>query len=128
MSQLRFAYCGPDQLDLVHTNLELQQLSQKERVKRAGKSFFFLFGLALAAIFVPVLHFVLVPLFLLLAPIVGFFQYQKTEHLMIRQVRCSRCQKEFQVNEWIKELPTRIECSHCAENIFIEWVNPKGDC
>ena len=52
----------------------LENLSAKQRLTNAFKRFLMFFGLALLAIFIPVLHFFLVPLMLL----VSLYMFKKT--------------------------------------------------
>jgi hypothetical protein len=53
--------------------LRIQHWDQQERIARAFKWFGLFFGLAIVCIFIPLLHFILVPSFLIATPIVTFF-------------------------------------------------------
>ncbi len=90
-------------------------------VKNSLKQLLRLWGIALLCILIPVLHFVLVPGFLVLGLIFGYralgykFRFEKTSCL------CPECKKEiFFKDLWIRE-NSRFNCELCGvQFIFLQ--------
>ena len=92
-------------------------LSTGQRWKQGAKWGGLCFLMAVGCIFIPVFHFVLVPLCLLLM-IFFFFQGRKYPW-RIEQLKlsCPECQTEMNINQSFKEMPFRLFCNNCHQHI-----------
>ena len=114
------AYIRLDDGTQFDLNIPVTHLSQSDRLRKALKTFGFVFALALVSILIPVFHFVLVPLFLLASVVMAFRQYNKIYEFNLAGVPCPKC------NENLKEglLTTResklsVYCFTCRRNLSV---------
>ena len=73
---------------------QVHEWSTFERVRRGVMTLGLLWGLAGVSIFLPILHFVLVPGFLLLGPAIALFQFTEQKRLKSMKGACPRCKVE----------------------------------
>lgn len=98
----------------------LQILTSKERLKIAAKKFLLFFALAVVSIFVPVLHFVLVPTFLLIAVIMGIREYSIKYKLENGNgTKCPGCTAPLK-EKYFLETSLQIKCDACFERFDVE--------
>jgi hypothetical protein len=98
----------------------LKSLSPKEKMTYAAKKFFLFFGLAVISVFIPVAHFVLVPVFLLLAIVTGVRANAIKYKLELREdISCLKCEKTFP-REFLLGKEMRLQCRHCFEHFQVE--------
>jgi hypothetical protein len=81
-----------------------------------------LWGAALLSVFVPVAHFILVPLFSVLGFVTLYFHLGKG--LLLRQdlLECPNCREKFKINEQSFNWPLRPECPLCKAVLLIRPV------
>jgi hypothetical protein len=94
-------------------HLILKERQPQERVTRALKAFCMWMLAAAVAVFIPVLHFVLVPAFVLVAIFMaanGLFDVFKIES---GEIVCSRCGTTTPIEERAETYPLHIDCDHC---------------
>lgn len=85
----------------------------KESVKRGG----LFFVLAVVSIFIPVLHFFLVPLFLLLSVAFFIMTFRTDRKLAVAlDLPCQKCQKIVVVKAQAFRFPLQTRCPHCGED------------
>jgi uncharacterized membrane protein len=98
--------------------VQLAVLDPGDRLKRAAVVFLVFLLVAVGAIPIPLVHFVLVPLALLLG--VGFGANRLRQHEIFRQVegRCPFCgtQQTFTVMGSFR-LPKRLHCGNCQREL-----------
>lgn len=93
-----------------------------ERMARAGKMLGICWGLGLLAVLIPVAHFVLVPLLLILGPILAFRKYQLTEVAEKIEGVCPECQAEVTIEmEPTDRLPKRTYCPACNKPLQLVY-------
>jgi hypothetical protein len=92
---------------------------QKERMKRALKAGGIFFGLAIVCIFLPLVHFVLVPLFLLATPLVATYIYGQTQIIVGGEGVCPECQAPFEVAGTSRDLPLDDLCGKCHKTVKV---------
>ena len=94
-------------------SVELWPLRKKWK---KGLRFLFLFWLgALLSLFIPILHFILVPLFLFLG-LGGFLFFFRKEDCVVHQdISCPLCHKDFSVSSVNVSQFSSLVCSHCYE-------------
>jgi hypothetical protein len=120
MGPLMRLILASDQSKNTELSAHLKTLSAREKMTYAAKKFFLFFGLAVISVFIPVAHFVLVPVFLLLAVVTGVKANAIQSRLELQQeVRCLRCEKTFP-KEFLLGKEKRLQCAHCFEHFQIE--------
>ncbi len=91
-----------------------------DRVKRGLKAFGVNFLAAIASIFVPVLHFFLVPLFLFLSVYQGLAKFKQTRRLNLNDETCPVCNKNLDRGiGYIEDDMLRTSCSACHTKLVI---------
>ncbi len=92
---------------------QIQKLNFTEKVKISAKRFSFFLGLAFISIFIPVLHFVLVPVFLLVAVLTLIKSSSYKSRLIFDQNHyCLSCSKPIKTTNVLRG-DVRIQCEHC---------------
>lgn len=105
----------------IEMDIPFTYFQTNERLKRSLKTFGVFFGLAIAAVFIPVLHFFLVPLFLLLSIVFSILKYKEVGMIDLSRFNCPSCHKPL--NEKIfafKENDTSIQrhCYECRKSVL----------
>jgi hypothetical protein len=87
---------------------------------RAKKALAICWGISFATLFLPLVHFFLVPGFLILGPFV--YKYIKKQSGLIINVEagCPFCSKKLQLPKSQLEWPLRAVCQSCFEPLRIE--------
>ena len=101
--------------------IELLELSRADRLKRAAITFGLGVALALIAIPIPLVHFVLVPAALLLGGILALVRIRQQQIFRAAQGVCPFCgtQQSFSVMGKFK-LPKRLDCGTCQRQLMLE--------
>lgn len=99
---------------------DLIPATKKMKIQNGIKKFGLFFGLALASVFIPVLHFVLVPAFLIIAAVSFFYGY-RVEFQVSAPVsfNCLECSKELALPLLVGS-NRRLNCTHCTAQHRIE--------
>lgn len=114
-------------------HVEIKSLSEKKcsgeiffspipgvvRVKAALKIFLICFVLAVGFVFIPILHFVLVPLMLLLAPLLAWRVYSKNFEFQSAKVSCADCGGLLDASHSNFKWPLRLECPGCRSINYV---------
>lgn len=101
-------------------SIELLKLTPSERLNVSIKKFGFLLALAIGSVFIPVLHFFLVPLFLILSLVLGFKAYATQYRLRFaNETNCIECQKPLKTEVMLDE-SLRLKCNHCLTNYLVQ--------
>ncbi len=109
-----------DQSQYAEIEGSVHQLTTAERLKYSVRKFIFLFFLAVASVFIPVFHFVLVPLFLLLAVIMAFKSYKVLLRFEFKKPSlCLKCQKELPSSYFLNQ-NLKIKCATCFSHYLID--------
>lgn len=93
---------------------------QPERLQRALKIGGILFGLAVLSVFLPGLHWILVPSLLLATPIVAWKTYSQESVVMGGGGPCPKCGAEFQLARAKNVFPMNDLCTKCSSNVRVE--------
>ena len=92
--------------------------SARDRSLRAAKTWAVCWALAVAAVFLPLLHFVLVPALLAAGPLMAWRRLHETASLVSAEGRCPACTAEqrFTLGEaWRERTPLR--CESCGRRV-----------
>lgn len=99
----------------VHT----RPLRHPERVLRGIKWLILFWALAAAFIPIPILHFILVPSFLIAGPLVAWKRAAATAVIEAGQVRCARCAQPVPIEERLYGWPAELFCKACGVSLLI---------
>lgn len=97
--------------------------SKNERTKRALILLFGFWGLAAVSILIPVLHFVLVPLFILIAPFIAKKTFNEEVTLDACELSCPECKQLAKFAKTSGQWPLHSNCPHCMNRIYFDHVN-----
>ncbi|MBN8538064.1 MAG: hypothetical protein J0M15_13500 [Deltaproteobacteria bacterium] len=96
-----------------------------QRIQRSIKLFILLFFAAVFSLLIPVLHFVLVPGFLISAIAFGIMKFKEVYGLNLSGVKCPSCQSplnESQINLSKAKATSRVFCFECRKNIDFQII------
>lgn len=107
----------PSNLDLTsEVEADVRALRSDEKIREVIKTAGLFLGLALVSVLIPVFHFILVPMFLLIAVIFGFKAGQRRERLTQEtRVTCLNCASLIILKPVSFAWPLEFRCSACAE-------------
>jgi hypothetical protein len=124
MASVSRIYSQPIALTGTHGNktageVTIQEWDPKGRTKRALKTLGIFWGLAIAAVFLPLVHFVLVPLLVLTGPFVAAFVYTRETMIISGTGTCPNCQKPFAITKNPLKWPLNDVCGECHNSVEI---------
>jgi hypothetical protein len=99
--------------------VSLQSWEKKERTARAFKALGFTWIGAIVAVFLPLLHFVLVPALLVAGPLLFFWVAGREQVILGGKGTCPDCGKEFEIVRSPVKWPLTDLCNHCQARVKI---------
>ncbi|GEM_PF-649147 len=100
--------------------IEIQYWEKRERTLRALKFTGLCWAAAFISIALPIVHFVLVPAFLLLGPIVGLGVLNRESQILRGSGLCPHCQAPFVIAKAPNQLPLSDVCTSCRAEVLVE--------
>ncbi len=94
--------------------------SPPERMAQSLKKLGLFWGIALVSVLIPVFHFVLVPLFLILGLFFARRSYKSEGQVLGGETRCPHCQTEIKVKPAELQWPLSEICQNCARVVRME--------
>lgn len=95
-------------------------LNTKERINRSFKNAGLYFVLSVVSILIPVLHFVLVPLFLGLTVFVGVSQFKNNKQIDLSDVNCPVCDNKLKESTvYFHRESVRLYCYECRNHLLV---------
>jgi hypothetical protein len=94
--------------------------TQAERTQRALKWGAITWLAALFCVLIPILHFILVPFFLILGPILSVKIYKQESVVQGGQGSCPRCHKNLKIEKAKAVWPISDLCTECQNAVKIE--------
>ena len=98
--------------------VSVRELPMSERAQRTARICAILFGLACFSVILPVLHFLLVPGFLLAIPIVGGITFAD-ERRATAEGDCPLCGSHQSTSEFSANFPVTHRCTGCSREFKI---------
>ncbi len=100
-----------------------RDLPRDERLKRSAKMFGVFFGLAFFGVFVPLLHFILPPLFLIAGGVFFWSTWLETGEVLSGEYICPNCKHVMTFPREAEEWPKIQRCGACS---FMLRTYPAG--
>lgn len=120
--QRRTLFCRTDQQS-TQGFVERRDFTMTERLRRMLKIFGMLLAAAFVAVFIPLLHFVLVPVLLLGAILFGVLAWIDRAEILRGEFPCPQCQKINTLPRGSEDFPRDTRCQHCYFTVTLD-VNP----
>lgn len=112
-----------DGLSPLTTKLPLVEIPKRERVLRAGKSLGILWACAVGAAFIPMLHFILVPGFLLAGILFAANGYSDDQRIGDPKLTCLKCKSPLSLKDLADQFPKYLRCESCGAEHRLETKN-----
>ncbi len=100
-------------------SVELRSWDARERVRRALRAGGISLGLAVVSVLIPLAHFVLVPAFLIGAPIAALVAYSQETVVLGGKGTCPDCGAVLPIVRARAQWPLSDLCSHCGTSVKI---------
>lgn len=94
--------------------------NEKQRLERSLKILGVGWGMAVISIFIPLAHFILVPGFLIGAPIAAFRAHRQKSGVLGGESICPNCGEVLPLVYGANIWPLQDLCSHCQTSVTIE--------
>ena len=104
-------------------NVEIVILTQGGRLFRAMKGLGICWAIAVFCVLIPILHFILVPLFLLIGIVMFLQQFGQKFYFASGSVRCPSCQTDMKPREGAFDWPKEEICGNCRAILKIYRKN-----
>ena len=101
-------------------SVHLQIWDQKERMKRALRLLALCWGIGLFCVILPLVHFFLVPSFLIAGPICASIVYAKDRMILGGKGTCPHCKKDLPIAKSPDRWPLSDLCTACQNAVSIE--------
>lgn len=99
---------------------ERRDLLKSERTSRALRMFGIFFGVAFLTIFVPVLHFILPPVMLIVGGVLAVNEYSATGEVVEGEMICPNCKKLMTLPRESEEWPLTKRCQGCSFTLTVD--------
>lgn len=124
MDKLTMKVRGDGVKDTSTLEIEVHRFTTSERLKKTCKWFGIFLGTGLASALIPVVHFVAVPTFALLA-LGSLVVVPMNKHkICSAQTLCPYCGKETKLNRVRLDAPFRDSCEHCRQLLYVNPDSP----
>lgn len=117
--QRQTLFCRADQQS-TQGFFERREYTLKERMQRMVKVSSLLFLAACGAVFVPILHFVLVPALLVCALVFGVAAWLDKAEILSGEFTCPQCTKLNTLARGSESFPLSIRCQHCYFSVRLD--------
>ncbi|MBC7692325.1 MAG: hypothetical protein H7222_11225 [Methylotenera sp.] len=103
-------------------SVQLEIWDQKERMRRALKLLALLWGIGIFCVILPLVHFFLVPSFLIAGPIAASIVYAKDRMILGGKGLCPHCKQDLPIAKTQDQWPISDLCTVCQSALSIEKV------
>ncbi len=107
-------------------DLSLHTLDLRTKILRSVKAFGLFFLLAMFSVLIPVLHFFLVPIFLIISIYRGYTVYIQNYSVDLTNLACPKCHNKLKDSVChYKESPLRLFCYKCQSSLRV-WIESEN--
>lgn len=102
-------------------NIRIEEIPEQERMRGAIKIGSLFLSLAIFSVLLPVLHFFLVPGFLIFSGVAAYKKYNTKERIVSEEIHCPHCSTPLDLSG-IKPgaLPVDVDCKNCFNKIRVQ--------
>ena len=93
--------------------------SKQQKTKRAFRALGMSWSAMIVSVFIPLLHFVLVPSFFIVGIALAFYQLNTDATLQSGQAQCPKCKKEVKIEKSKLKWPIQDLCIACKSTIYL---------
>lgn len=110
------------QVDDLQTEGEVRRrdLPQPERLRRSLRSFGICFLIAFFTVFIPILHFILPPLLLIIGMVFAATTWMETSEIGGGEITCPNCKKQMLLRRAAEEWPQSLRCEGCSYTLTVK--------
>ncbi len=101
-------------------SVEIQQWNKKSRIVRSLIFFFTALILSLVSVLIPLLHFILVPGFLLAAPLGAWITFREESRILGGMSTCPDCNQPLPIVATSDRWPLHELCTQCQRTLWVE--------
>jgi hypothetical protein len=105
---------------IIYPDQKLTPIASPEKIKTTATTFAKVGGATALSVFIPVLHFITVPVGLLLTAFLSYSAYRKNYSLKDFEIHCPSCDQKSKVDVSGQDLPLRTFCSHCRHMVYLD--------
>jgi hypothetical protein len=116
---LPVSLASPGKSKVTLGEIQFQEWDAQMRMRRALKIWGTCWGIAVVTVFIPGMHFILVPSFLLGGPIAAYRVYQQTSTVLGGTGVCPSCGQEFKIARSKPKWPINDVCDHCRDAVIV---------
>lgn len=116
---LAVTFTSPRSPNPTRGEVRVQSFDPKLRLRRALKTWGTCWGLAIVAVFIPGMHFILVPSALLAGPVLAAVVYQQRTMILGGSGTCPACGQPFEVLRSPLRWPINDVCAKCHDAVTI---------
>ncbi len=98
----------------------VEELNASDRMRRSIKCLGMCWGGAIVAVFLPILHFILVPLLLIAGPCWAYYVYQQEQRLAGGQGTCPDCNASLKIERGAAKWPLDEICTACRTMLRVD--------
>ena len=104
---------------IIYPDQKLVPVESPEKIKTTMTTVAKFGGATVLSVFIPVLHFITVPVGLILTAFLGYSAYKKNYSLKDFEIHCPNCDQKSKVDVSGPDLPLRTFCSHCRHMVYL---------
>ena len=90
------------------------------RLQQTATTFVKIAGVTILTAFIPVLHFISVPVGVVLTVTLTYSAFRKNYVVHNLEILCPSCDKKFVQTLYGQELPLRTYCQQCRQTVYLE--------
>lgn len=104
---------------IIYPDMRISPVASGTRLKNAMKTFAKTGGFTFVSVFIPILHFILVPIGLLLTGLMTYKAFQRNYFVRDLEVHCPSCDVKAKQNVSGAALPLRTICLGCGHMVYL---------
>jgi hypothetical protein len=104
---------------IIYPEVRLTEVDSSVRVKKTLTTLAKTGGLTLLSVFIPILHFILVPVGVIVTATMTYRAFHRNYVIDSIEIHCPSCDKKSTQSVSAQELPIRTLCLHCGHMVYL---------
>jgi hypothetical protein len=122
ISEIQIQILAPHSGASASGTMQVEQWDKRARTARAARAWGICWLTAIGAVFLPLLHFFLVPALLLAGPVAAFFIVAQENIILGGKGACPSCQRAIPFPRQSLRFPISDHCPHCQTSLVVTGV------